>query len=215
MQKLAKLPDGYKRDYNCKNNAKWDKHCEHLSKHCGTSLVTRMKCKHTCGSCKEKFPVSEPKDRLPLDSPEFLTAVQELYDSASSERYENKDLREAQSEDLLDIVKDVTSDSLLEKMHNNLKAVHELRDNENFANDETIELQQAEKAASQELSKTADDAEIGQHVSHYMQRMSSVYDDYFSVSKPGMVDDSDANAITSVDLSDVDVDADSSMLRLA
>jgi len=195
------LPDGYKRDYNCKNNAKWGSHCEHLSDHCGTSLVLRMKCKKTCGSCKEKFPVNEPKDKLHLDSPEFLRAVKELY----VEKHETKDLREAQSEELLDMAKDVASDSLLEAVHDKLKAVHELQDSENFGNDETIELEEAQQAASQDLSNTEKDAEQDiDHISPYMQRMSSAYDDYFSVSSPSVVDDSAANSIISpFELSDV------------
>merc|ERR1712070_763860 len=51
-------------DRGCANNPEWDSMCPHLSEHCGKSMVTRMKCRKTCGACKEKFKVEEPSDEV-------------------------------------------------------------------------------------------------------------------------------------------------------
>jgi len=51
-------------DRGCENNPEWDSMCPHLSEHCGKSMVTRMKCRKTCGACKEKFKVEEPSDEV-------------------------------------------------------------------------------------------------------------------------------------------------------
>lgn len=98
---MGKLPANYKKDYNCEN--KWAlEHCEELGEHCATSMTMRMKCPKVCGSCKEQFPLPEPKDH---DKPEEKPKVEYKF-----ELREARNIRDAQ-EDLRDTERDVDNDN--------------------------------------------------------------------------------------------------------
>lgn len=59
-------------NYDCDNNPNWDKHCAALVEHCGDSVVARMYCKKTCGSCKEEV---HPSFIMPNDGQDNSTKL--------------------------------------------------------------------------------------------------------------------------------------------
>lgn len=100
---MGKLPPGYVKDYNCEN--KWTaEHCEVLGEHCATSMTMRMKCPKICGSCKEEFPLPEPKDPPPPPPPASVPSEEKMFVVR-----EARDLREANN-DLEDTEKEVADD---------------------------------------------------------------------------------------------------------
>lgn len=103
MALMGKLPPGYVKDYNCEN--KWTvEHCEVLGEHCATSMTMRMKCPKICGSCKEEFPLPEPKDPPPPP-----TSAPKPSEEQTFVIREARNLREA-NDDLRDTEKDVSND---------------------------------------------------------------------------------------------------------
>lgn len=64
LGKLEAVPKGFIPNFNCANNKAWADSCEDLKEHCDVSVVTRMKCRKSCGSCNQQFPVDEPTDKV-------------------------------------------------------------------------------------------------------------------------------------------------------
>merc|ERR1711998_768739 len=62
LGRLEPVPKGFVPNYECENHGKWSNDCEPLADQCMTSIVVRMKCRKTCGSCQQNFPVKEPSD---------------------------------------------------------------------------------------------------------------------------------------------------------
>jgi hypothetical protein len=84
---LTPIPEGFVPNYACSN--KWDdEECASIDEQCETSVAFRMKCRKTCGSCKQAFAVDEPTDD------ELRKEMRETSERMYSSVYELDDARE-------------------------------------------------------------------------------------------------------------------------
>jgi len=92
------LTADYKKDHDCDNKPNWDSDCPHLVGNCGTSLVVRMKCRKTCGSCKQTFEgIPEPKDPPAPVTPKKIERM-----LAEERESQEQELREAKGAPAID-----------------------------------------------------------------------------------------------------------------
>jgi len=161
IKKFAIRAPNTKIDRSCENNPKWESICTHLSEHCATSLVTRMKCKKTCGSCKEVFPIAEPSDAIDR------TASKQKADAASAKSKADEAAAAAK---------------LAEKSKQSKLAAEKKAEDADILKKEKA-VAEAQKAVKGEdgppKAQVTTLGEDSSDVTGYMRSMSDVYDEYF------------------------------------
>merc|ERR1712224_420617 len=191
----AKTPDMLL-DHNCKDNPKWTQHCVHLTAHCGTSVVARMYCPHTCGSCSEKFDVSSfglPKAEDPAQKK--AAADRAAAEEAAKKKREaaaQADIKKAKDEAKAEQAK---AEAAVKKQRADVAALEKKQADEKAAATAARKAKAAAKPAAKPAAPAAKPAakpaaEEDTDLS-YMKEESGEYDQLFGESRDDDGDDED------------------------